>query len=64
VNHLEQVQAARAALKDHQENHDVPAPGEDFLQWWNTRLGLIESLLSAERAAIDAGVLSDYTAEF
>lgn len=64
MNHLEQVEAARAALNDHLQNHAAPEMGENPAEWWQTRLTLIKAVLTSERAAIDAGVLSDFTAEF
>jgi len=64
VNHLEEVQKARAALEEHQASHPLPADDENPLEWWAKRRALIEAVLTSERAAIDAGVLSDFTAEF
>lgn len=64
MNRLETVQAARAALEEHQTTHPIPQPTESPAEWWRKRLELIEAVLTSERAAIDAGVLSDFTAEF
>lgn len=64
MNHLAEVQKARAALKAHQTTHPTPAADQTLMEWWMTRRGLIESLLAAERAAIDAGDLEDFSADF
>ena len=64
MNHLEQVQAARAALEEHQTNHALPAEGESFGDWYKARLKLIWGVLSAERAAIEAGEHITETTEF
>ena len=64
MNHLEEVQKARAALEAHQESHPVPAEGESFEDWYKARLKLIWGVLAAERAAIEAGEQITETTEF
>lgn len=64
MNHLEQVQAARAALEEHQTNHALPAEGENFGDWYKARLKLIWGVLASERAAVEAGEVITETTEF
>lgn len=64
MNHLEEVQKARAALEAHQANHALPAEGENFGDWYKARLKLIWGVLAAERAAIEAGEHVTETTEF
>lgn len=64
MNHLEQVEQARAALEAHQTNHPIPQPDENPSEWWAKRMKLIEAVLTSERAAIEAGEHITETTEF
>lgn len=61
---LEIVAAARADLEAHRKHSPTPAPDQPFMEWWAVRRALINALLAAESAAIDAGLLETFTADF